>query len=362
MVDHLLQLWSWSPNQTSAPTRSAVGPLPFGSLSITEELSRKGALDCGVSIDRLPAGSAERLRDPFSFPSELTLDRQASDGTWSRVFTGPLLSRGIRGGDTVQIHAPGLLAYLEVMGVDGNTGDQTFDGTDQHQIVKTLVDAWQALDYGDFGIDTSGVSNAGTTRTVSYTTGEINVTLDRVIELGERQGGFDVAVDPDTRALQLWTPTRGTDRTGSVHFDARNIGSADDQASVAPGSSATSVHAVSSGGGVDDTVLTSTQTDSTGMSVFGRRFHGTSERNVTVQGTLDDKATQALNDRTSMHFSLGPDVKVALGADWDDFGVGDTVDVKFDSGLGEVALQPRIVKRTLTVDSSGEERMQLGLA
>lgn len=360
MTDHLLQLWSVAPNQTAEPTRTAVGPLPFGRLSLAEELSRPGRLDCGVALDQLPAESHKHLFDPFTNPAEISLDRRGRDRTRRRVFTGLLTSPAIRQGRSVQIRASGLLAYLAYMMVDGNTGAYSFSGVDQHQIVKSLVDGWQALDYGHLGIDTSQVADAGKTRTVDYPLGAIHIVLDRAVELGERQGGFDIAVDHDTRELELWTPSRGTDRSDQVHFDARNISSADEDRSVAPGESATSVHAVSSGGDPDDTVLTSTVTDLEAMKKFGRRGHGISERNIVEQASLDDKAQQALDERTSMRFEPGPQMQLAVGADWDDFAVGDRVDVRFDAGLGETRTQPRVAKRRLQVAADGTEKLRLG--
>ena len=46
-----------------------------------------------------------------------------------------------------------------------------------------------------------------------------------------------------------------------------------------------------------------------------------------------------------------------VGADVDDFGVGDTITYTFDAGLGQQTGTYRIVKRTITVAESGQETM-----
>lgn len=346
--NHLLQIWSRRPNQTSGPTLTALAPLAFGSLSITEELSRYSELKCGVHLDRIFSDGQDELRDPYNFPAEITLDRNGK-----RIFAGPIWTTGLQG-STVNVQCRGLSAYLMYMGIDSNTGAKSYSGVDQHQIVKDLIDSWQNLDYGNFGIDTANISNGGQTRTVDYPLEEIHQVYKRIAELGARINGFDFAVDPATRELQLWTPERGVDRSNSVFFDARNVASNDEQRSVAAGQSASSVHAVSDG-------LISTQTDLDSMQVFGRAFFGTSERNITVQGSLDDKANQALNARKSMHYEPGPEMELAIDADWDDFSVGDTVELRYDSGLGELLLTPKIIRRTLKINTQGEETLSVEL-
>ena len=91
-------------------------------------------------------------------------------------------------------------------------------------IIDALYEASQA-----------GVS--GVTRDATYLAKELHPILKRVQEMGQRINGFDVDVDPASRALQLWFPTRGVDRsTGedAIVFDTRNITSASTMFSVSP--------------------------------------------------------------------------------------------------------------------------------
>lgn len=351
--DHLLQVWARTPNQLAPADVALVAPLRFDSLSAGQELSREDTLDVGVNLDRIPDDARAYLRDPYTNPAELTLDRRGVDGVWRRVFTGPLWTVGVQG-STVSLHARGLLAYLRFMRVDNDTGPLVFAGVDQHQIVKALVDAWQALDYGHYALDTSAIVDGGQLRTVTYDPVEQHEVYQRVLELGARRGGFDVHVDAETRQLLLWTPQRGALRP--VFFDFRNIASNSEQRSAGAGRVATSVHGVSSDG-VADSVVTRTTVDAAGMAVFGRASHGISERGVSEQATLDDRVASSLTARTKAWYEPGPDLRLAVDADWDDFDVGDTVSLVYDAGLGEVSLSPRVVARTLQVAESGAERL-----
>jgi hypothetical protein len=330
----------------AAPTFEEIDSLAWDSLTWVEELSRPGTLEATVPVATMPDTIRDRLRNPVPLPSELWLYRNSR-----RVFAGPWF--GYNGDDSVRLQISGLLGYLRGWWLEA---DQAWTATDQFAIAKGLVDYYQALDYGNFGIDTSAIGTSGVTRDATYPRIEQHNIGQRLQELGERLNGFDISINPISRQLQLWYPQRGIDRsTGpeAVIFDARNVSSSNLVCSVAPGDIAS--EAYGSGGTTGtDTRIWSQKTNSQVRASFGRwgvaqLFDGVSE-----QTTLDAHTQRLVDSRSAPLFAPGPDAWSTPDSDLSGWDVGDTISYQLHQLL-DVRGAFRVRKRTIKVAKDGTE-------
>lgn len=348
MATWLLEAIRRTPQQAAAPTLTTLGSIAFTAASYEEELNRDGSLDFSCRPERLPEDIRTALHDLAARPLEVVL----YEGSAVR-FRGPVWTRGIQGG-TLTVHCRGLGGYLRYMQVDADTGDLLYTDVDQWTIAKGLLDAWQALDYGDFGIDTSAIGASGIVRTESYLAVERHEVYRRLIELAERNSGFDWWVDPTSRALNL-AVARGADLSTSVHLDRRNITSGDELASVAAGSIASEAQGIATSGASASLV---TQLANTSLrATFGRVGISETFDGVTRQTTLDNHAQRMLDERATMLVTPGPGLHPVRDADVGDFAVGDTVSYTFTTALGTRARSYRIVRRRVSVDEGGAVNM-----
>lgn len=356
MTDLLVELWRLTPAQSGPPTREVAAPLhSWTSLSIEDELSRDGRLDLSVPVDQLDADARPLLADPLRNPCEVTVTRNGHT-----IHAGPVWTVGLQGG-TVSIHCKGLLGWLRFAVIGQLTGDLDLEDTDQHQVVVDLIDAWQTLDYAHYGIDTTAVTSAGKTRTRRYPASQQREVYDAITRLAD-QWDLDVAVDPASRELQLWTPERSRDRTGEFWIDDANLDSADEQRTVAAGEVASYVDAISPADDEDTDDLTATAVDQQLRAEAFLRAHALSERDLSVQSTLDDRAQAALEARDHVGWQPGPALSVVIDRDWDDVEPGDLVTYDFDAGLGRRTDTVRVVKRALSIDADGAETMSVEVA
>ena len=337
------------PQQSAAPTLSEVGPIVAPTITWTKELNRPGSIGFSCTADRLADDIKARLLDLKANPTEVWLYRNGN-----LVMAGPIGGYQVQGSDaTVSITAPGLLSYLSYMAIHA---DLSYSGVDQHAIAKGLVDQWQSLDYGNFGIDTSGIVASGVTRDRAYIAAEQHIVDARLRELGQAADGFDFVVDPETRALLLYHPLQGSDLSAGVVLDGRNITDPGVTTSVAPGDVASEAY------GAGDEGLTSLQSDATVRQQFGRTAVMESFDGVTVQGTLDQHTAALLDVRDQALFVPGPGLFPVADADVDDFDIGDTVTYEYDSGLGIRSGAFRVASREVSIDQDGAETMAVTFA
>ena len=346
---YLVTLVARTPQQTTGPTLVEVAPiLDARGLQFEDELNRPGSARLTTDPATLPAAVQARLRDLKAAPCELWVER---DGT--RMFAGPLLGWSLSDDGNLQLTAAGLAYYLDYMFV---AADQTFTATDQWTIARTLVDQWQDLDYGNYGIDVSAVTTSGVTRDRTYLASEENWVGDRIRELGAVINGFDHHVDPASRVLVL-EASRGTDLTATVVVGV-GVTSPGLTASVAAGDIASEAFGRSTGD--DGELLTSTAADTTVRSGFGRSAVSGTWNGISVQGTLDDHTGRLLTTRSKMLLTTEPDLIPIVGASVGDFAVGDTVVFDYDPGFGRITENRRIVRMRIQVADDGNETIALG--
>lgn len=339
-----------TPAQLVAPTFTIINRLVAEQLTYTEELNRPGTASLGCPIGSLSSDVKTRLANLAFFPSEVWI---YADSTL--VWAGEIQTLGVQD-QTLQLGCVGLLGYTYRMGI---TSDLTYSGIDQFTIAKGLVDHWQALDYGNYGLVTSGISTSGVTRDRTYLRNELHNIGQRLAELGAVNNGFDIHVEPSTRDLTLSYPTRGTDLSASVFLDRLNIDSVNVMMSVGPDDLISDISAT--GTGQDTTGLGSSlysaRSTSSVRTTYGRSWASQNFDGVSVQATLEGHADAYKDARTTQLLQPGVTLLSRLGTEPGSFHPGDTVAYSFDAGLGVQSGTYRVSKLTVTVDSDGRQRL-----
>lgn len=336
------------PAAGAPPTMVIVDPIPWTTLDWSTTLSSPQTLDVTCSLSTLTEPVLQRFRRPARLATELWLLRNGQT-----VFAGPLAG-GRRDGEQLQLHADGLLAYLARWRV---FSDLAYTAVDQALIVKALVDHWQGRPYGNAGIDTSAIAAVGVTRDATYLATELHPILQRIQELGQRQNGFDVDVDPASRALQIWYPTRGVDRSSgedAIVFDSRNITSPSTMFSVGPDDVASVAFGTGTSSDVGAGTLYSTKVNAELLAQFGAFAVTGTWDSVKEQATLDGHVQGLLDARADALMVPGPNVRVTPDADLSGYDVGDTVSYDVDDQLG-VTGAFRLRSRRVSVSESGQE-------
>lgn len=338
---------SVTPQAAAAPSREEIAPIKAEGLAWGVELNREGFIEVSCKPENLDESIKERLRDLMAKPMDLNIYRGST-----LVQSGPVIGFNLTGEETtLSLHAAGHLYNLRYMYV---TTDLVYSGTDQYLIGKGLVDHWQNLAYGDFGIDVSAVTGSSlVNRDRTYLAAEENSIYHRLIELAETQNGFDLDFDPSTMVLDF-VASKGVDRTSTVVLDRRNITDPGIVVTVTAGNVATDAQGIAPS---SDPLLTSTDGDSATRITAGRRGVFGSFDGVTVQGTLDDKTSALLAARLTPHLRPASRAIPLEDMDVDSFDVGDTIGYAFDSGIGIVTGTYRVEKKSVSVGSDGTETM-----
>lgn len=336
-----------TPQSSGAPTLVELGPL-HATVEYTEMLNGAPEGKFTVSVDSLQDDIKEALRSPHSMPLEVWVYR---DGT--KVFAGPVIG-GEMNQSSLSLSCRGLDFYTAYMLVETT---KTFSSVDQYTIATDVIDDWQAQTYGHYGIDTSGIGLSGTTRSLVIPGAEEPRIVYNVLQdLSGIDNGFDWWVAPDGELMLA--ASRGSDKSDSVYLEL-GIRSASVKFSVAPGVIASEVFATGTGG---DPVLTTSKSNTSLRAAWGRAGASMTVDDDPDATTLGDVAQAYLDARDSFFFVPGPDMIPVTGADVDDFGVGDQVTYTYDAGLGQQTGTFRVMKRTVTVASNGQETMAVDFA
>jgi hypothetical protein len=339
--------------QANLPFFIELESMPWRSLKYAQKLSTPDTLDATIKVSNLTEGMKQRLRTPSETATELWLYR---DG--KKVFVGPLAGGSMQG-DDLNLSANGTLAYLQWMYV---RKDLIYKNLDQFLIVKGLIDQWQVMDYGHFGIDTNNTGISGVTLNQTYIRNELHEVYDRVMDLAGGDSGFDIGIDPVTRNLELWYPKRGIDRsTGSnaVIFDDRNVTDTNLVFSLGTKDIATEVAGVGTGSGSDGAkVFFSTFRRPELETKFGRVGFMESFRNVTSQAQNDSLTSGLLSSRQETLWIPGPNVRVTPDSDLDSYDVGDTVSYHLHNEL-DIQGAFRLLSREISVDENSNESVSV---
>lgn len=339
---------------SGAPTITEIGEVtPVGNLTYADVLNDDGNADLSVEPEGVTQDIADRLVDLRRFPCELNIYRDALV-----AWRGPLLSCQLQG-PTLTLKARGLLYYTRYMTLEADLVYAT--ATDQYTIGKGLVDAYQALTRGNYGIDTSTVGTSGVTRIRHYLYQEGQNVRQRLAELGMVDNGFDFWVDPVTRKL-TFAAARGSDLSMSVYADASNIINPNAFWSVGPEDIAS--HAI--GVGTDPagvgSLLIGLASNNDVRDTWGRATTFVNATDIGEQASINDLAQRTVDARAEQFFNPGPSIFPVADSEPSDFNVGDRINYTIKIGnLGTVNIMRRVRSRSVTVTEDGNEDMSIEL-
>ena len=343
-----------TPNVSAAPTLVELDPIPWVGLSWSRKLGDHGMATVSATVDQLSEAVKAQLRNLTDEVSELWVTRNdTAAGTSTRVHAGPLVGYMLEG-RTITLSSPGLAYWMEFWPQEV---DVQFSGVDQALIVQQLVDARQALTWGHRGLVTAGLAATGVTRDLTVRAAEGRYLPVVFREMGARENGFDLTVDPVTRRVELWSPRKGTDRTAALVLDQRSIAVPRVAASCGAGVVATDILATS--GSSSGSSLTASWEAATLVS-FGRAGFVQAFQDVSVQATLDDHAERLAQDMGTQHLVLSPTLLPVTGFGVGDFDIGDLMLYDYDAGLGQQTQVVRVAQLEVQV-STGSELLTIGV-
>jgi hypothetical protein len=353
-VEYKVSVSARLPAASAAPTITEVDELtPVGSISYADELNGDGEASLSVNPDTLNSDVAVRLKNLKELPCELNIYRESM-----LIWRGPILSCQVQG-PTLTINARGLLYYLRYMTLESDL--LYTSATDQFTIGKGLVDTYQALQYGNYGIDTSGIGTSGVTRIRRYFYKENQNVYKRLGELAEVGNGFDYWVDAASRDL-MFDSERGTDLSDEVYADETNILNPNIFWSVSADDIASEAIAVGQDAKGTQQSIVGTDSNTTLRQQWGRAtIFGTGE-DVTTQATINNHAERLLDSRSEQFFQPGPSIFPVTDGEPDDFSPGDTISYLINIGaLGQFSLLRRVRAKRVTAEDDGTEDMDLEL-
>lgn len=344
------------PAQATAPTFTELDRVPFnagehsggGGISWSRELLSDGSITVSADPTKLPDSIASKLLDLDNNPMELALYR---DGVLTQ--RGPLIAWQVQG-RTITLLARGLLYYLRYMRI---TSTLEYTATEQATIVKGLIDHHQNKDYGNFGLDTSTIASTGVTRTRDFDPVDLVLTHEEIREMAEATDGFDIRVDPSTRAVTLHSPTYGTDKTDLVILDERGIVDPELSSVVTAGQFGSA--ALVAGINKDGNHISSEQIDTTVRNAWGLAYVSHSVIGVSGQTELDNIAAQTRDIAKVELLQPTKEFSSVTGASYDDFEPGDTVSYEYNPGFGRIKYDGRVKNQFVSIAESGTEKLTI---
>jgi hypothetical protein len=226
----------------------------------------------------------------------------------------------------------------------------TFSAVDQGQIPWELIEDWQALDGGDWGITEGVGGTSGTTRDETDITpfSPVGEVIDRILR---RDGGGEWEISP-TLELNRWWPTRGSDNGvvldygGVLATIGKTLPEFGNAAGATGNEDTTPVVAVDAGVATDDR---------------GRWTVAQAFPSVSIQGTVASKADwlldQAFNVESAWRATFVAGRWGGPGHVW----IGDTVDLRVASGRLAAAGPHRVVELQAVSGDHGSETISVGL-
>ena len=355
------------PTGGSAPTLNEIDRLSvLDKVTWQKELNGDGFASVSTRPERLAADIAERLIIPDERPMELWIFR---DG--GHVYSGPLIGIQIQGQNrTITFHSRGLAYYTRYMFL---TADFSRDAVDNFTVVRDLIATWQDQSYGHFGIfDEVGTPLSGNTIDVDYKRVELVNIAQTIADLSlPSVDGFDFEFRPGDRRLYLYSPNRGSDKTGTIVIDNRNLIQHSMFMDLTAGDFATTAIGAATSFELINGPLWSQKTNATRRAQFGYAGLGASWSGITSQGTLDDFVQALIDTHSNFPLSFGGSggekeggttkIITTEGFGPLDIDPGDTISIDVDLGFGEFALERDIQSVTVSQDAGGDETMSVNL-
>jgi hypothetical protein len=328
----------------------------------TEELNGWGSFEFSLPIDH-----AQVTTDNFAI-GEREIHLYRND---VHVFGGKLWIADVTGWEVRMI------AYgwwfdmgrrpLEADYVSSSDGGLTY--FDQADIVRQLVNEAQALPEGNLGITHFNTTDHGVTRKLVVCAEEQATVADVVADLAAAKDGFDYWVSP-SKELHLDHPERGT--ATAVAFSDENLGDFSHQRDASELLSIVNAVGTESDCAIP---LMYQASDATALTKYGRLV-GPVElpetRKVIDQDQLEKIAEEELLVRKDPRFQPNVMIETPLqevlttqAVGFDDIGLGDVCAVDIHrgpiGGFGRFQQDFRVVRRTVSIQRPGIERIEFGL-
>ncbi len=339
------------PQSGAGPTLNLIDEIiPKAKIGWSTELIGDGGF---ITLAAVPDQQSQEIKDILLDIAETACEIWLYRND-TKVQAGPIIGVQTQG-PTIVIMARALAYYLRYMFV---TTDLSYSAVDQYTIGKGLIDHWQALTFGDFGIDTSSISTSGFDRTIDYNADEAPNVFRKLEQLSDNVDGFEWHVNPFTRKM-VFEARRGSDKSQDVILDSRAVASPNTHFSVAFGDYAN--HGIATGATVEgNTTRIGTKLDTVARAKWGRAGMAISVDEAETQQTIDDYAQSLVDTTAKLHFipASGSAIPV-LGASIEDFDVGDTIHWVYDYGLGKFRINRDVYKRFVSVSKEGEEQMSI---
>lgn len=225
--------------------------------------------------------------------------------------------------------------------------------TDQADIALELIGETQSRIHGDLGI-TEGVGNpTGVTRDRNYEPGK--PIGEAIQELSEVIDGFDWDINPDTKALDIYYPERGTDNGVVLDYGGLVTGFT---RAVDPSRYANAVRL----NGDELLLAESREAADLGSRAEGRWDAQHGYTTITDQGTLDDRADWHIEQDQLLVPAYTLRLRAGRWEGPDHIWLGDPCQVVLRAGRLEVDTVQRVWEIAVSLGDSGEEDVQVTLA
>lgn len=225
----------------------------------------------------------------------------------------------------------------------------TIIASDQHLMIRDIIDLQQSRPGGDFGLDTTAITASGTVRQKQWPVWGATYVSEVVEHLTGIIGGPDLWVDPASRQVRLATPRRGGRRKEAIYND-RNIRGGTRRIDGAGQAS----EAVGLGAGIEEDRLRVTRRSSSAVATYGltqtRRIHSTIERTGTLAERLDEHLSGTSSPPNLLSIDVATDEPPIETLSW-----GDEVRVHVNSPWKAIDEFQRIVGITRRPAADGAE-------
>ncbi len=340
---------------TGAPARTEIGPLPWTRWQWGHVLNDSGSWTLTADISSLSAPVktefGNMLRAITDSSAHYSYDlRGYEDGTL--IWQGPLTAFSVAG-DSLTIHGRSAEEYLRYWNLDGVFSPPfPFTATDYATILKSIIDDYQAgtpsvpsfSEYRHYGLNTATMTTIGTTIVWGGREGSL---FDVVTEFTQDHGALDFWIEPD---LDVRTAAvRGSDKTGAVILDNRNLQDPSISQSFAFGDFASSTATLLVGG--DPNIAPGiVGFDSDTRPKFGSAWAPINF----VEYVEDTNELIAANVNYRNIFkqpltSLAGRVLLTGEFKASAFEPGDTITINLTTKLGTVALTPKVLRRDIVL-------------
>ncbi len=252
-----------------------------------------------------------------------------------------------------RISSRGWLFDLKRRSVSGTT--EKWVATDQFDIAWELIDYTQDKVDGDLGITRGPEADSGVLRDRTFPFWEQPFIGDEIVAMSELSDGFDFEIDAE-RVFHMYYPNKGAVKSIPLEL-GKNIatfGLQEDATGMA-----NSFSAIGAGDGSNTCIAVAI--DATSRSQYGLLEANESFTDIKTFTTLQSRATSRLARIKKPRRQPNLYAVFEADQDYDDYEVGDRVQVEAEDGYISFDEQMRIITMTHQITNEGRETVTVGL-